>query len=1086
MTSLRSFETPRESDLGLRRISNPSGLSISLLPNGCVFAIEHQHERGRTQITQVQGSPLDGGIARLYLRIRAPEPAIVEAVGSGAKVSFACAADRFTWEGATAGVRHTVTLWLHPDLRLWLWRVQLANTEARPVECDSILVQDVGLGDRGFVMSNEAYASQYIDHHVARHARCGPVVMSRQNLKQSSGHPWVAHGCLEGAAGFATDAMQLLGPAYRDAGRVDPTRDLPSERLQHEVACPMIQSPKIVLEAHGEATWTFFGLFEPDHAEASSDADLAKIDGVEQALGAFAPGPTTPCEPVRSLLQDAAPVASLPLDPTVLYPDHAHDEQVGGRLLSFFTPDGAHNRHVVLRDKERAVPRRHGAMLRSGQGMLLDETTLCATCWMHGVFATLLTIGNTSFHRLFSPARDPYNITRSGGLRILIETDAGWQLLGVPSVFEIGLSDCRWIYRLEERTVSVRALASGEDPAMQWRVTVEGEPCRFLVFGGLVLGERELDHAGRIEIDTDNRRCAFRPDPAWLWGQRYPDAVYHLVTSTPEMVEAIGGDELLYTDGKPRGGALVALRTRKTDALSFAVAGSLTDPAAAERLAAKYARGVEDAAMLAPAARYWQHAGRNLRLTGGGEGGAALNALLPWLAHDAMIHLTVPHGLEQSGGAAWGTRDVCQGPVEFLLALEHDAPVREILKIVFAQQQETRGDWPQWFMLEPYAQIRDRHSHGDVIVWPLKALCDYVEATNDLAFLDEPVAWRREDNFEQTAHRDPVTAHVEKLLATVRERFIPGTQLIRYGEGDWNDSLQPADPRMRDWMVSSWTVALLFQQATRYAEVLARAGRRHAAADLIALAAAMRADFNRHLIRDNTVAGYALFEPDTAEPELLLHPSDIRTGLHYSLLPMTQGIIAGLFTEDQARHHHRLIREHLLFPDGVRLMDRPVAYHGGPEQIFRRAESAAFFGREIGLMYVHAHLRYGEAMAMLREDDALWEALQVVNPVTVAGRVAPASLRQRNAYFSSSDAAFPDRYRASAEWSRLRDGTVALDGGWRIYSSGPGLYTNLLLSHALGIRRFFGERSVAPVLPRRLGPVTLEMDLEDGRKRWDF
>ena len=38
------------------------------------------------------------------------------------------------------------------------------------------------------------------------------------------------------------------------------------------------------------------------------------------------------------------------------------------------------------------------------------------------------------------------------------------------------------------------------------------------------------------------------------------------------------------------------------------------------------------------------------------------------------------------------------------------------------------GDWPQWFMLDPYRQIRDRHSHGDVIVWPLKALCDYLEA----------------------------------------------------------------------------------------------------------------------------------------------------------------------------------------------------------------------------------------------------------------------------------------------------------------------------------------------------------------------
>ncbi len=53
------------------------------------------------------------------------------------------------------------------------------------------------------------------------------------------------------------------------------------------------------------------------------------------------------------------------------------------------------------------------------------------------------------------------------------------------------------------------------------------------------------------------------------------------------------------------------------------------------------------------------------------------------------------------------------------------------------------GDWPQWFMLDPYAIIQDRVSHGDVIVWPLKALNDYIEATGDFAFLDEPVAWRR-------------------------------------------------------------------------------------------------------------------------------------------------------------------------------------------------------------------------------------------------------------------------------------------------------------------------------------------------------
>ncbi len=424
----------------------------------------------------------------------------------------------------------------------------------------------------------------------------------------------------------------------------------------------------------------------------------------------------------------------------------------------------------------------------------------------------------------------------------------------------------------------------------------------------------------------------------------------------------------------------------------------------------------------------------------------------------------MPHGLEQYSGAAWGTRDVCQGPVEFLLALEHDRPVREILKIVFAQQYQVRGDWPQWFMLEPYSMIQGMDSHGDVIVWPLKALCDYIECTNDLAFLDEPVAWRREDNFEKTADAAPIAAHVEKLLAVVRTRFIPGTHLPRYGEGDWNDTLQPADPALREWMVSSWTVALLFQQFQRYAEVLRRCGR-SGADELASLAAAVRDDFNRHLIRDGAVAGYALFAPGGGAPELLLHPSDTRTGVSYSLIPMTCAIIGGLFTLEQARHHLGLIREHLLFPDGVRLMDKPLAYHGGVETIFRRAETSAFFGREIGLMYVHAHLRYCEAMGVLGETRALREGLRLVNPIAVTEDVPHAALRQRNAYFTSSDAAFRDRYEAGRRWDDVRTGQVPVEGGWRVYSSGPGLYVHVLLARVAGMRRYFGERVHAPMAP---------------------
>ena len=149
-SAVRRFTTPGEDDLGARVITNLSGLAISLLPNGGLFAIEHRHKRGRTRLNLVEGSPLDGGIARLYLRVRAPEPALTMAAGANADIRFGANVDRFVWRGATKDVRHDVSLWLHPRQPLWLWRMDIVNDGTAAVTCDALLVQDVGLGERGF------------------------------------------------------------------------------------------------------------------------------------------------------------------------------------------------------------------------------------------------------------------------------------------------------------------------------------------------------------------------------------------------------------------------------------------------------------------------------------------------------------------------------------------------------------------------------------------------------------------------------------------------------------------------------------------------------------------------------------------------------------------------------------------------------------------------------------------------------------------------------------------------------------------------------------------------------------------------
>lgn len=1086
---IESFRTPRRDDLGLTVVRNAAGLCVSLLPSGAVFAFEHVEDWRRIMLNQTLASPVGDGMARLVLRVEGRRRG-ASIIGAQAGLRIGADADRIVWDGDSDGLGHRVTLWLHPALGVWLWRVEIDNRGAQPVACDAILVQDLGLGDPGFLMNNEAYACQYMDHRVARDARVGPVLMSRQALAQGGRFPWAAHGCLDGAKAFATDYRQIVGPQGRDDDGLTPPfgQDLPSLRLQGETACAALQAPAATLAPGARMEWTFFGAFRADHPDASSDADLAMLDEVARAAADYAPRDVA-LAPARPALPARAPAlvaeALTPKEIAARHRRRIHVETGAAGTLSYFVPGKSHARHVALHDKDRLTPRRHGALLRSGDSMMLDDDLLCATTWMHGVFAAQLTIGNTSMQKLFSVSRDPYNVTRASGLRILVEIDGAWRQLATPSAFEMGLSDCRWIYKLGARLVTVSATAAGDEPAMRWRVAIEGKPCRLLIFGQLVLGEREFGPAGRVEIDARKKRAAFRPDPDDRWGKEYPNAVYHLVTSTPRAVQAIGGDELLHDDGARRGLGYVALRSRAVNEFAFAVVGSMTDPARAQALAEKYAGDIDEAAMLRPAERFWSRLTRGARIVGKKPDAEAqaLDTLLPWLAHDAMIHLTAPHGLEQYTGAAWGTRDVCQGPLEYLLAFEHDEAAKAILRVVFAQQYETHGDWPQWFMLEPYSNIQASEAHGDVIVWPLKALCDYIEATGDFAFLDEEIAWRRESDFVRTERADPVAAHVEKLFATVGQRYIPGTRLIRYGNGDWNDSFQPVEAAKRDWMVSSWTVALLYEQLRRYAEILRRAGRAARATAFDAAAAAMRKDFQTHLIRDGVVAGYALFSPQGGAPELILHPGDDETGLRYSLLSLTQGVLGGVFTAAQAKKSVALIRKHLLFADGARLTERPLAYRGGVERLFRRAESAAYFGREIGLMYVHSHLRTAEMMSRLGDGEALWEALAIVNPVCVTERVANAAPRQRNAYFSSSDAAFADRYQASEEWERVRAQTIPVEGGWRIYSSGPGLYVNMLIRCLFGRKRLFGKRVKQPCLPASRRGVKLEWPKEAKPRR---
>jgi len=1037
------------------------GLSFAFLNSGDLREIGYEG----LMINQVLSNPLDGSMNNIYLRVR-KEGRILSApllgVRSGSKLS---ASDRrVEWMGEALGVAYRVTFTLMPG-RIWFWEVALSG---EGVEADVLYGQDVGLADQGAVRTNEAYMSQYIGHSAFRAEGKGYVVCSRQNQPMSTGFPYLQQGSLTGAAAYSTDGFQFFGLSYKET---DVPEALSFERLkskvyQYEFAYTALQSETVTLGS-GETTFVFYGLLKPNHAEAIRELEYEEeIRAAWEGAKALKDSGLRPVgervawherfgSPLRAGEMTAKEIEAL-------FPVRLQEERDGGEMLSFFT--GTYE-HVVLKSKELRMERPHGHILMSGDNARMNERVVSSTNYMYGIFHSQITLGNTSFNKLMTNARNALNVLKTSGQRIYVELDGRFRLLTLPSLYEIGFNYARWHYKLDGDVLVVTAWTGSDSPELGLEaVSREGKAYRFLVTNQIAMNDKEYELPFRLE--RAGEELIFRAHPESLSSGVYPELSFRLHLRGADMRVL---DERALAPEAPVGSAsLVALELQPTSKWRLTIRGGLegAEPEEAER--AEYPVEAEIEAYRAFLAAVMNGFGLSHDSEEKKRELEKFNVLAWWYTHNMLVHYSVPHGLEQYSGAAWGTRDVCQGPTEYFLAMGKHGQVKEILKTVYTHQYMEDGNWPQWFMFDRYYRIQQEESHGDIIVWPLKVLGDYLRITGDYEVLEERLPYTLRGG-ELTAETYTLLHHARKEIEYIKNHFLHGTRLSSYGDGDWDDTLQPANAKLKQYMISSWTVALTYQTFAQLSLTLEGQGGelRELAKELGELAEGIKADFNRYLVKDGVTSGFAYME-EPGSIDLMLHPGDSKTGISYRLLPMTRSMIGELFDEAQAESHYRLIKQELFYPDGVRLMNRPADYAGGVSTRFKRAEQAANFGREIGLQYVHAHIRFIEAMAKLGKAEEAWKALATINPIGIREVVPNADLRQSNAYFSSSDGKFDDRYEARDGFGKLRTGEVQVKGGWRIYSSGPGIYMNQLVSNVLGIRSVGGDLVLDPVLPAEL------------------
>ena len=1055
------------------RLTSPSGLGVELNANGSL----RRFDCGGISLALFVGNEIEGGPTNLYLRRHSD--AVADAVewtpllGPLSHTRFYAHPKNgmLCGFGSWLGINYSIALVLAQNTPGWFWHVRLENTNSIPQHVDLTYAQDLALSPYWAVRLNEYYVSQYIDHAPLTHPTHGVMIASRQNLAAEGRHPWSLIGSLRAGASFATDSLQFHGLATRGGNTaVGLAADLPGRRLQHEHSMVVIRDAPIRLNPGDRIAAGFFGSYLADHPEPTSSSDLERVSSIlaqPEAAPVAIESPSAEMPDTATLFSSTSLLNGLDLDTDTLRAmfgsQWRHEElDERGEHLSFFHGD---DRHVALRAKELRVQRPHGHLLRTGRHLTPDETALTSTAWMSGVFHSMLTQGHVSINRFLSTTHSYLGLFRSHGQRVFVQLGGTWQLLNVPSAFEMSPDGCRWVYSHGEGVIQVRAEARSDPHELTLSIEVSsGEPARFLISHHVALNGDDGSAAGAAHWWVEGGEIIVVPAAGTEIGRRFPDGSFRIAPMRDTEFQTVGGDELLFVDGRSRQQPFICIVTAPARSVGLRIRGHLIAESTPTPLR------VDSSDRLIP------------RLTMTGVAASPLSQqlariadIVPWYAHNALVHYLSPRGLEQYSGGGWGTRDVCQGPVEMLLALGRIEPIRDLLLRVMSAQNAD-GDWPQWFMFfERERGIRPGDSHGDIVFWPLVVLAQYLNASGDADLLDEHAPFF-DPRGSDAGERATVWQHAQRALSLIEKRVIPGTALAAYGHGDWNDSLQPADPAMRDHMCSAWTVTLHFQTLMTLARALRGIGRAHDAVRLENRAEAVQQDFQRLLVVDGVLAGYALFE-EGGRVRYLLHPSDEMTGVRYSALAIIHAILENTLTPTQAREHLRLIDLHLSGPDGVRLFDRPMPYHGGPQRLFQRAESATFFGREIGLMYMHAHLRYAQALAHVGEAERFFKALCQANPIGIASIVPSATLRQANCYYSSSDAAFEDRYQASEEYERVAHGTVALDGGWRVYSSGAGIALGLIIRHFLGLSCESTVLSVDPVIPTALDGLRVETTL---------
>ena len=1033
-------------------------LKAYVLESGNLKEIRDEIVRINTYV----GNNLEPTVSNIYLRVN---NSFTRLLGIGSPSKFSILEDEFgkyaVYYGVFNNVQYHIILSCYENVLLY--QVKLDKTEG--VDAEVYYGMDVSLQNIYAISNNEAYVSQYIDHNVFR-VNDSYIIASRQN---SDNNYYLESGSFGKVDSYSVDGFQFFGLNFKFDGIPLglKKKKLDSKIYQYEFAYHALKGKRTKLDNDYEIT--FYSCYSDSHKErVTAPIYQEHVMDVYEKLKKRSIK-VERCESLELKISFLDTLKSKRIDEKTvdkLFTCQDDIEYIDNKKVSFFNKDD--KSHVVYALKEKYLERPSGNIIysinRDSENHYDFENVLASTGYIFGLFNSQIVIGNTSFNKFISNSRNPLNIQKITGQRIFIKHKGKYKLLTLPYLFVMGFNYLKWLYKIDNDILEFTSFTSNTKSKLEFSFkSHKNKKYDLIITNNLVMGERE--HESKVHVNRLGDTVEILFDASSMTHSKYPDLNFKMVLDKPFK---LSDDRVFYQDNQSRSENMLSILLNEAS-FNLLITKSEEDSSHLDFITEK--NKTND---------YIKELSNNFEIsedTGRCEI-SSLNYLIYWYSHDALVHYISPHGLEQYNGAAWGTRDVCQGPAEYFLAFNKYENVKRIILDVYKHQFYENGDFPQWFMFDKFYNIQDLSSHGDIIVWPLRLLALYLEVTKDYEILDSMVEYTSRNGVYYT-EKYKLSDHISKEIEAIKNSFINGTFLSCYGGGDWDDTLQPANPEYKKEMVSGWTTSLTYEAFLRLGKELIKSDSKKIGDELIKLSSEIKKDYHKYIICDGVPSGFVHFKDGKVMH--VIHPNDEESQIRYRLLPLTRGIISGMFNHEESRKMMNIIFNNLLFPDGVRLMSDAVKYNGGIKTYFNRAETAANFGREIGLMYSHANVRYAEALSKLGFGSNMLNALSVINPVISHSIVKNSLPRQRCSYFSSSDGAFNTRYEAYKKFGKLKTGSALVKGGWRVYSSGPGIFTRTLIEDFIGIKVYKDEVVLKPCLDHSMHSLDLRFDIL-GRK----